>query len=113
MSITTQRGDGGQTELMFGRQVAKTHPSVAAYGEVDELNSRLRQEDQNIQYYKTAALPEAEALLKTAQVQFKESETSIIQFVESINSANEIKRNYIEAVYAYNIAELELELYTE
>jgi cobalt-zinc-cadmium resistance protein CzcA len=80
---------------------------------VDELNSRLRQEDQNIQYYKTAALPEAEALLKTAQVQFKESETSIIQFVESINSANEIKRNYIEAVYAYNIAELELELYTE
>jgi cob(I)alamin adenosyltransferase len=41
MSITTQRGDGGQTELMFGRRVAKTHPTVAAYGEVDELNAAL------------------------------------------------------------------------
>lgn len=41
MSITTQRGDAGLTELMFGRSVPKTHPSVAAYGEVDELNSAL------------------------------------------------------------------------
>jgi len=41
MSITTQRGDAGQTELMFGRRVPKTHPSVAAYGEVDELTSAL------------------------------------------------------------------------
>ena len=41
MSITTQRGDGGETELMFGRRVAKTHPAVAAYGEVDELNAAL------------------------------------------------------------------------
>ncbi len=41
MSITTQRGDGGRTELMFGREVAKTHPTVAAYGEVDELNAAL------------------------------------------------------------------------
>lgn len=41
MSITTQRGDRGQTELMFGRRVDKTHPTVAAYGEVDELNAAL------------------------------------------------------------------------
>lgn len=41
MSITTQRGDAGETELMFGRRVAKTHPGVAAYGEVDELNAAL------------------------------------------------------------------------
>jgi cob(I)alamin adenosyltransferase len=41
MSITTQRGDTGETDLMFGRRVAKTHPSVAAYGEVDELNAAL------------------------------------------------------------------------
>lgn len=41
MSITTQRGDGGETELMFGRRVPKTHPNVAAYGEIDELNAAL------------------------------------------------------------------------
>ena len=41
MSITTQRGDAGETELMFGRRVAKTHPEVAAFGEVDEFNAAL------------------------------------------------------------------------
>ena len=41
MSITTQRGDGGETDLMYGRRVAKTHPRVAACGEVDELNAAL------------------------------------------------------------------------
>jgi cob(I)alamin adenosyltransferase len=39
MSITTRRGDGGETELMFGRRVAKNHPRVIAGGAVDELNA--------------------------------------------------------------------------
>jgi cobalt-zinc-cadmium resistance protein CzcA len=51
-------------------------------------------------------------LLKSATVQFKESETDITQFVQSLNAAREIRRGYIEAVYAYNISALELELYS-
>lgn len=41
MSITTQRGDNGDTDLMFGRRVRKTHPRVVACGEIDELNAAL------------------------------------------------------------------------
>lgn len=41
MSIATKTGDLGSTALMFGRRVSKTHPRVAAYGAVDELNSAL------------------------------------------------------------------------
>lgn len=41
MSIATKRGDAGQTDLMFGRRVAKTDPRVEAYGTVDELNAAL------------------------------------------------------------------------
>ena len=55
---------------------------------------------------------QADALLKSATVQFKESETDITQFVQSLNAAREIRRGYIEAVYAYNISALELELYS-
>jgi cobalt-zinc-cadmium resistance protein CzcA len=73
----------------------------------------MKQEEQNINYFKTAALQEADALLQNAQVEFKESETDISQFVQSINSAYDIHRNYIETVYNYNIAVIELELYTE
>lgn len=79
---------------------------------VDELSVALRKEGEHIRYYTTGALPEADALLKSATVQFKENETDITQFVQSLNAAREIRRGYIEAVYAYNISALELELYS-
>lgn len=79
---------------------------------VEELSVALRKEGEHIRYYTTDALPEADALLKSATVQFKESETDITQFVQSLNAAREIRRGYIEAVYAYNISALELELYS-
>ena len=79
---------------------------------VEELSVALRKEGEHIRYYTTGALPEAEALLKSATVQFKENETDITQFVQSLNADREIRRGYIEAVYAYNISALELELYS-
>jgi len=41
MSITTKRGDGGKTDLIFGGRVGKAHPRLHAVGEVDELNAAL------------------------------------------------------------------------
>lgn len=39
MKIYTRTGDEGETGLFGGGRVAKDHPRVAAYGDVDELNS--------------------------------------------------------------------------
>jgi cob(I)alamin adenosyltransferase len=41
VAIYTRGGDGGETGLFGGGRVAKSHPRVAAYGEIDELNSAL------------------------------------------------------------------------
>lgn len=41
MRIYTRTGDGGETELLDGRRVSKTHPSVDACGHVDELGASL------------------------------------------------------------------------
>jgi len=41
MSISTKRGDDGQTSLLFGKRVSKNHARVWAYGSVDELGSAL------------------------------------------------------------------------
>ncbi len=41
MSIATKTGDAGETSLMYGRRVPKTHARVDAYGCVDELNAAL------------------------------------------------------------------------
>lgn len=39
MSIITQRGDDGMTDLMFGKRIAKTSLRFAALGTIDELNA--------------------------------------------------------------------------
>ncbi|NGY05514.1 cob(I)yrinic acid a,c-diamide adenosyltransferase [Solimonas terrae] len=39
--IVTRTGDAGTTGLATGDRVAKTHPRVAAMGDLDELNSHL------------------------------------------------------------------------
>lgn len=41
MKIYTRTGDTGETALFGGGRVSKDHPRVAAYGDVDELNSVL------------------------------------------------------------------------
>ncbi len=41
MKIYTRTGDRGETGLFGGGRVPKDHPRVAAYGDVDELNSAL------------------------------------------------------------------------
>jgi cob(I)alamin adenosyltransferase len=41
MKIYTRTGDDGETALFGGGRVPKDHPRVAAYGDVDELNSVL------------------------------------------------------------------------
>ncbi|WP_035604521.1 ATP:cob(I)alamin adenosyltransferase [Haloferula sp. BvORR071] len=41
MSIITGRGDDGETDLLFGRRIAKTSLRMEVLGAVDELNSAL------------------------------------------------------------------------
>jgi len=41
MAIYTRGGDRGETGLIGGSRVPKSHPRVAAYGAVDELNCAL------------------------------------------------------------------------
>ena len=41
MKIYTRTGDQGETSLFSGQRVSKTHPRVAAYGTLDEMNSIL------------------------------------------------------------------------
>lgn len=41
MSIITGRGDDGDTDLLFGRRIAKTALRIEALGSVDELNAAL------------------------------------------------------------------------
>lgn len=76
-----------------------------------ELKMQLNKFAESVRYYRSYALKEAEELMKTAELLFRESETDITEYIQSLNTAKEIRKGYIEAVYQYNITVLEYELY--
>ena len=78
---------------------------------VTELGAALRRYDQSLRYYVGSALPEAENLVRAAKLQLANSETSVAEYIMSLNTALEIRRGYIETLNQYNIAALEYELY--
>ncbi len=41
MSIITGRGDSGETDLLFGKRIAKTSVRIGALGAIDEFNAAL------------------------------------------------------------------------
>ncbi|MDD3175699.1 MAG: cob(I)yrinic acid a,c-diamide adenosyltransferase [Candidatus Nanoarchaeia archaeon] len=41
MVITTKFGDGGKTQLLFGKVVSKSHPRMHICGTIDEANAQL------------------------------------------------------------------------
>lgn len=41
MSVYTKKGDDGNTSLVGGQKVSKSHDQIDVYGEVDELNSHI------------------------------------------------------------------------
>ncbi|MGL4852345.1 MAG: CusA/CzcA family heavy metal efflux RND transporter [Phocaeicola sp.] len=80
---------------------------------VYELKADLRKYDESIRYFENSALLEADALIHSAQLQLKHSETDITAFIQTMNSALSIKQAYIEMIYQYNVSALEYELYNK
>lgn len=101
-------------QARFERNMAETQAEANARElrmKVSQLRADIRRYAESIRFYTKSALTEAENLMKTADAQFRESESDITDYVQSMNAAREIKKGYIEAVYQYNIAALEYELY--
>ena len=78
---------------------------------VTELEANLRKYNESLHFYTSSALKEAEELIKAANLQLQHSETGVAEYIQSITTARDIRRGYIETVYQYNIAALEYELF--
>lgn len=76
------------------------------------LLSDLRRLAIQIEYYRKTALPLAELLIRTSQRAFQVGEMDYYQLTQSLNNANNVRRQYIEVLNQYNQAAIELELIT-
>lgn len=117
---------GVSVPIFFAPQKAKVKQAKIAYttaqmvaddnvrqlnNKLIELTSTIVRYTENLRYYNDTALEEAKALEEAADLQLQHSNIDISDYIQSVNAAREIRVNYIDALYQYNVAVLEYELY--
>lgn len=80
--------------------------------EIENLVIKLDQLQNDLIYYHENALKKAAILSRTAKIQFEKEEINYMEFMQSIQTAREIKRGYLQALHEYNITAIKLEFYT-
>ena len=63
----------------------------------------------SVNYYKNAAIPQADLILENATKSFKEGAIDYIEYFQNLNQALEIKQNYLEILNAYNQSNIQLD----
>lgn len=74
------------------------------------LLSELRRLRIQLDYYRKTALPQANLLITTSQKAFEAGEMDYYQLSQSLNNANNVRRQYIDVLNQYNQIAIELEL---
>jgi heavy metal efflux system protein len=76
------------------------------------LLAELRRLKIQLDYYRNTALPQATLLINTSQRAFEAGEVDYYQLSQSLNNANNVRRQYIDILNQYNQSAIELELIT-
>lgn len=76
------------------------------------LLSDLRRLAIQIDYYRKTALPQADILIRMSRRAFEVGEMDYYQLSQSLNNANNVRRQYVEILNQYNQIAIELELIT-
>lgn len=103
--------------LWFGPQVAKSKAAgfqeeatrksteffqATLMGELEQTQSELEKNEASLQYYETSALQNANLILQQAGKAYRGGEIGYIEFLQSVQSAQTIKANYLMALTQYN-----------
>lgn len=72
----------------------------------------LKKDQQNLEFYRLTALPQAELLLKNSQRGFQEGEIEYMEYVQGINRALTIQTKYLAFVNQYNQTLIKIEQLT-
>ncbi|MDF9795938.1 cobalt-zinc-cadmium resistance protein CzcA [Catalinimonas alkaloidigena] len=79
--------------------------------EIDKLLLQLSQAEKQLNYYTETALPQAEIILNTANLQLAQGEIDYFRYLQSITTAIQIKIDYLSSLNEYNQAVINLEFY--
>ena len=76
------------------------------------LNAQLSQLRNSIQYFEREGVALSDEILKTAQGSFKNGEIDFYQYIQSLESAYEVKLDYLDKLHQYNDIVIEINFLT-
>ncbi|WPP49551.1 CusA/CzcA family heavy metal efflux RND transporter [Catalinimonas niigatensis] len=79
--------------------------------EVDKLLLQLSQAENQLNYFRQTAMPQAEVILRTANLQRSQGEIDYFRYLQSITAAIQLKTDYLSSLNAYNQVVIQLEFY--
>lgn len=78
----------------------------------EQAYHQLLKNDRSVSYYETSALPNADLILKQAQIAFRNGEISYVEFVQALKTASDIRLAYLQALNQYNQSVYDLQYLT-
>jgi cobalt-zinc-cadmium resistance protein CzcA len=105
--------DGTIKSARVEREIAKNvfdHEISRLRGRVAQLQREVTMNMDIMQYYEGQAVNLAEIMIEQAQKSFAEGEIGLLDYIENISDAIDIKREYIQAINSYNQAVIDLEI---
>jgi len=79
-------------------------------GDVAALLRETAKFSQSLDYYRSAALPEADLLVRQANRAFLAGEIGYVEYLQAVSTANDVQLTFLDTLNAYNQSVLQLEL---
>ncbi|MBS1527036.1 MAG: CusA/CzcA family heavy metal efflux RND transporter [Bacteroidetes bacterium] len=80
--------------------------------EYEQAYHQLLKNERSLSYYEKSALPNADLILRQAQIAFRNGEISYVEFVQALKTASDIRFAYLEALNEYNQSVYDLQYLT-
>lgn len=91
--------------LEYERQVAETNAKMQQKqlsAQLENAFSQYQQDIQQYEYYTGQALPNAEKIVKAAQLGYKTGEISYVEYLFALQTATNIQLKYLESIQQVN-----------
>lgn len=71
-------------------------------GQFDRARQEQLKSSRSVDYYRSSALPNANLILKQAQIAFKNGEIGYVEYLQALRTYSEIRFSYLDAINQYN-----------
>ncbi|RPD43967.1 CusA/CzcA family heavy metal efflux RND transporter [Hymenobacter sediminis] len=80
-----------------------------AAGQLDELRTRLQQQQRRVRFYEQTALPQATVIVRLSQLAYKAGETTYSELLLNLERALAVRTAYLDAVLQHNQTVIDLD----